>query len=148
MPTWTFFDSYKTTMIEGPAADQIDLDTQLIKVALVTNGNPPDANVDDNWDDLQATEVSGGGYTARGEALATRTITETTGTVTFDADDVTWVSNGTGFTDARHAILYFDSAVDATSNLIATLNLGVDKRNTTGDFTLQMDTLGIITLTG
>lgn len=146
MPAWTFFDSFKTNTIDGTG--QIDLDTSLVKVALVTNSNIPDINIDDFWNDLSATEVSGGGYTARGEALASRTVTETGGTVTFDAADITWVSNGTGFTDARHAILYFDSTVDTTSNLIATLNLGVDKGNTTGDFTIQMDTLGVITLTG
>lgn len=146
MAAWTFFDSFKTNTIDGTGL--IDFDGDLIKIALITNNNIPDINVDDFWDDLQPDEVaSGNGYTTRGEALASRTINETGGVVTFDAADVTWVSNPSGFADARHAILYFDSTTDNTSNLIATLDFGVDKGNTTGDLTIQMDSLGIITLT-
>ena len=145
MAAWTFFDSFKTNTINGTGI--IDFDTDLIKIALITVSNVPDINVDDFWDDLQATEVSGTNYTAGGEALTTRTVTESGGTVTFNADDVNWVSNAGGFADARHAILYFDSTVNTTSNLIATLDFGVDKGNTTGDLTIEMDSLGIITLT-
>jgi len=145
MPAWTFFDSFKTNTINGTGI--IDFDTDLIKIALITVSNVPDIDVDDFWDDLQATEVTGTNYTARGEALGSRTVAEAGGVVTFDAADVTWVSSGGGFANARHAILYFDSTVDTTSNLVATLDFGVDKGNTTGDLTIQMDSLGIITLT-
>ena len=145
MAAWVFFDSFKTNTING--TNIIDFDTDLIKIALITVGNVPDINVDDFWDDLVATEVTGTNYTARGEALTTPVVSEAAGTVTFNADDVTWNSNAGGFANARHAILYFDSTVNTTSPLIATLDFAVDKGNTTGDLTIQMDVLGLITLT-
>ena len=146
MVAWVYFDSFKTNTINGTGI--IDFDTNLIKIALVSNSNPPDINVDDFWDDLSATEMaSGNGYTTGGETLGTKTIGEVGGVVTFDAADVMWASNGAGFSTARFAILYYDSTVASTSNLIAHLDFGSDKGNTTGDLTIQMDALGILTLT-
>ena len=146
MVAWVFFDSFKTNTINGTQI--IDFDTDLIKIALVSNSNPPDINVDDFWDDLNATQMaSGNGYTTDGETPGTPTVSESGGTVTFQADDVTWDSNGAGFSTARFAILYFDTLTDTTSPLIAHLDFGVDKGNTTGDLTIQMDVLGLITLT-
>lgn len=148
MPSWVFFDSFKTNTMDGTAT--VDFDTDTIKVALVTVVNVPDINVDDFWDDLVATEVSSvGTYTAGGDALQTRTINEAAGVVTFDADDINWpVDTGSGFTNARHAILYKDTGTTTTSPLIATMDMGVDKSNTTGDLTLEFDAAGLFTLSG
>lgn len=146
MPSWIFFDSFKTNTIDGSTT--VDFDTDDIKVALITNANIPDIDVDDFFDDFEATEVSGVNYTAGGEALTTRTINESGGVVTFDADDVSWLEDGSGFADARHAILYNDTGTPSTSALVATMNMVVDKGNTTGDLTLEFDAAGLFTLSG
>ncbi len=148
MVAWVFFDSFKTNTINGDNIIDFTVAGDLIKIALISNSNIPDINVDDFWDDLNATQMaSGNGYTTDGETLTTKLLNETGGVTTFNADDVTWSTNASGFTTARHAILYFDTLTDTTSPLIATLNLGADKSIQTGDFTIQMDALGLITLT-
>ena len=148
MPIWIFFAHFKRNTMDG--TDSVDFDTDIMKIALVTNGNVPDVTItgDDFFDDLEATEVSGTGYSAGGIALTTRTIVESGGTVTFDADDVTWSQDGSGFTDARHAILYHDTGTPTTSSLVATMNMAVDKGNTTGDLTLEFASTGLFTLSG
>lgn len=145
MAAWTFFDAFKTKMIDGTSV--VDFDTDTIRIALITVTNVPDVDIDDFWDDLSATEVTGTNYTADGEALTAKVVSEAGGVVKFDAADVTWASSGGGFTNARHAILYKATGSEPTSLLIATLDFGVDKGNTTGDLTIEMDAAGLITLT-
>ncbi len=148
MVAWVFFDSFKTGIIDGTDFIDFSVSGDLLKIALVSNSNIPDINVDNFWDDLNATQMaSGNGYTTDGETLTTKAVTETGGVTTFNADDVTWSVNGAGFTTARHAILFYDTLTDTTSPLIATLNLGADKSIQAGDFTIEMDALGLITLT-
>ena len=146
MPTWTFFDSFKTNTINGTGF--IDFDTDAIKVALVTSVTAPDINVHNFWNDFQANEVSGTNYTTGGTALATRTVNEAGGIVTYDADDITWSQSGAGFSNARYALLYKDTGTPATSNLVCFLDFSTDKGNIVGDLILQLDAAGIFTLSG
>ena len=146
MPTWIFFDSFKTNTING--TEFIDFDTDAIKVALVTSTLAPDIDVHNFWDDLVANEVSGTNYTTRGTALTSRTINEAGGVVTFDAADITWTQSGAGFSTARYSILYKDTTVNATSPLVAYLDFTSDKGNVSGDLILQMDAAGLFTLGG
>ena len=150
MPAWVFFANFKQNTMNGAANGQVDFDNDPVKIALVTNVNIPDTAIggDDFFDDLEATEVSGTGYTAGGETPGTPTINEAAGVVTYDAIDVSWAQNGAGFTDARHAILYHDTGTPATSALVATMNMAVDKGNTTGALTLEFAATGIFTLSG
>ena len=55
---------------------EIDYDTNTIKLALLTSSYTPD-DAHDYWDDASANEVSGTGYTAGGETLASKTVTFT-----------------------------------------------------------------------
>jgi len=77
----------------------IDLDTDTIKVALVTSGYTP-STAHDEWADVSANEVSNGsGYTTGGKTLTTPTATNST----VDYDDVTWTSLTKTF---RYAVIY------------------------------------------
>lgn len=148
MPTWSVFHQVKLREVNGggaAAASLVDFDTNTLKVALIDSTNVPDLAVDDFWDDLSATEVTGTGYTADGETLANVTVTLSTGTVTFDNTvDITWSQNGAGFTDARFAIVYKREAADIDSIIILTGDFVTDKGNVAGDLTIEFDANGLI----
>jgi hypothetical protein len=77
----------------------IDLDTDTIKIALVTSAYTP-STAHDEWADVSANEVaSGAGYTTGGITLATPAVTNTT--VGFA--DPTWTSLTKTF---RYAVVY------------------------------------------
>ncbi len=144
---WTLYHKWLEAQVDGGVAGTpIDFDTDTLKILLVTSAYTPSQSLHDLINDAIANEVSGTNYTARGEALANKTVTESSGTVTFDNTvDITWLQHASGFSNARYAILYKDSGVDTTSPLIAYADLGGDKGNVGGDLTLQFDALGIIT---
>ena len=122
----------------------IDLDTDTIKVALVTSSYTPDQDNHDYFDDI-TNEVTGTGYTAGGATLTNKSVTQdnTDNEGVFDADDVTW-SNST--ITARGAVLYKDTGTASTSPLICYFDFGEDKSSANGNFTIQWNSEGIINL--
>ena len=134
------YNSFKKKLMDG----EIDLVNDTIKVALVTSGYTPDIDNHDYFDDI-TNEVSGTGYTAGGETLTNKSVTQnnTTDKGVFDADDVTW-SNST--ITARGAVLYKSTGTDSTSPLIAYFDFGSDQSTTGADFVLRWNSSGIIDL--
>lgn len=120
----------------------IDLDTDTIKVALVTSAYVPDAAAHNFFSDI-TNEVSGTGYTAGGATLTTPVISESAGTAAFDAADVTWPASTI---TARGAVIYKDTGVTTTSPLIAYIDFVTDKSSSNGDFTIQWNASGILQL--
>lgn len=126
---------------------EIDWDTDVIKVMLVGAGYTPDQDTH-RYKSSVTSEVTGTGYTAGGETLASVTVNYNAGTntVTIDAADVTW-ANST-IANARYAVIYDSSpASDATRPLIAFADFGELFSSTAGPFTLSWDAAGIATLT-
>lgn len=147
MATLVFYNSFKESQLDGSVVNTpIDFDTDTINVALVTSSYTPDATTHDLWDDASANEVSGTNYTAFGETIANMTVTETGGTVTVDGDDVSWLQDGSGFSDARYGILFKTTGVTTTSPLIGYIDFTTDKGNVSGDLTIQWNASGIFTL--
>lgn len=143
----TFFNSFKEWQLDATGTNTpVDFDADDIRVALVDNTTAPAAATHDYWSDLQANEVSGTNYTAGGYAL-TSTLTESGGTVTWDADDATWAQSGAGFSDAYWGIIYKYNATAANAPLIAYVELGGPKGNTGGSLTISWAGTGIGTLT-
>ena len=122
----------------------IDLDTDTIKVALVTSAYTPDIDLHDDFADI-TNEVVGTGYVAGGQALATKSVTvdDTNDLAYFDADDVTWSSSTI---TARGAVLYKDTGTPATSTLIAYFDFGSDQSSSAGNFTIEWNASGILTI--
>jgi len=122
----------------------IALDSDTIKVALVTSSYSPDIDTHENFDDI-TNEVSGTGYTAGGAALANKAVTKDTtdDEGVFDADDLTWSSASI---TARGAILYKDTGTPATSQLLAYIDFAEDKSASGGDFVIQWNAEGILNL--
>jgi len=106
----------------------IDLDTDVMKIALYTSS----ATLDATTTVYSATnEVVGDGYTAGGNTLTGATIS-TSGTTAFvDFSDTTWT---TATITARGALIYDSSK---SNKAVAVLDFGADKTSTSGDFTVQ-----------
>jgi hypothetical protein len=124
------------------ARKAIDMVNDTIRVALCSSSLVPSATAHNVWSDISSYEIVGSGYTAGGQALASKTVTqdETNGGAIFDAADVTW---GTSVITARYAVLY---DVTASNILIACFDFISDKISSGGDFVLQWNTNGILKL--
>lgn len=134
------YNNFKKLIMNGG----IDLDTDTIKVALVTSAYTPDQDLHDFFDDV-TNEVSGTGYSAGGASLANKAVTadNTDNEGVFDADDVTW---STSTITARGAVIYKSTGTASTSALICYLDFGSDKTSTAGNFTIQWNAEGILNL--
>ena len=132
----TFLNALKNDL----ALDLDDTTADRFKVMLVTSAYTPDFGAHDFKADV-TNEVAGTGYSAGGESLTSVTLTQTGGTITFDAADVTWASSTI---TARAAVIYDDSL--ASDPLIAYIDFGADKSSSNGDFVITWDASGIFSL--
>jgi hypothetical protein len=123
----------------------IDLDTDTIKMMLVTSAYTP--NVDTNTKRSDVTnEVVGAGYTAGGVTLAGKTVTQnnTNNTGVFDADDIVIP---TATITARAGVLYKSrGGLASADELIGYIDFGSDIVSTAGNFTVTFNASGILTL--
>jgi hypothetical protein len=117
-----------------------------LKCMLVTASYTPNQNTDEFVTTPISNEVSGTGYTARGNACASPTWTMNgSGLITFDASDpAAWAQNAAGFTNARRAIFYYDTGTNGTSRLVAyTDNYGADLSNVAADVSVAINAAGL-----
>ena len=143
--TFNLYDQWRDIVADPTRAAAV---AGTLKLAFVTATYTVDQNVHDFFDDI-TNEVTGTGYTAGGNACATPTWTgpDGSGVLTFDAaDPATWSQNGAGFTNARKAILYYDTGTSSTSRLVGYSNdFGADVGNVAGDVTVTFNASGIYT---
>lgn len=135
------YNSFKRDQMNG----SIDLDTDTIKMILVTSTYTPNQDTHTKRSDV-TNEVVGAGYTAGGVTLANKTVVvdNTGNTGVFDADDVTIA---TATITARGAVLYKSRGGASTADeLIAYLDFGSDIASTSGTFLVTFNTSGILTL--
>jgi len=135
------YNSFKRDIMNGA----LDLDTDTIKVMLVTSSYTADQDAHTKRSDI-TNEVSGTGYTAGGSALANKAVTadNTDNEGVFDADDVTWSSSTI---TARGAVLYKSrGGASSADELICYIDFGSDKISSSGNFTITWDAEGIINL--
>lgn len=138
----------------GPTLEKMLIDTagqsleaETHKVLMVTDASTPDFNAHDFRDDVDGaayTEVSGTGYSQGGVALTTTELTIATGTLTYDAADVSWASST--ITDAMAAIGYFNVGTAATDQLVFLSDFVTAASSSNGTFTIQWNASGIFTL--
>lgn len=123
----------------------ISLESDTIKVALVTSSYTPDQDAHEFFDDI-TNEVTGTGYTAGGATLASKTVTADTANNAgvFDAANVTW---STSTITARGAVVYKSTGTASTSPLIEYIDFGIDKISSGADFTITWDAAGIFKIT-
>jgi len=126
------------------AARVVDFDTDTIKMALCTSSYTPSASGHAAFNSV-SNEVSGTNYSSGGVTLSSPTLSESGGTVTFDAADYVFSQSGSGFSNARYAVIYKSTGTAATSTLICYIDFGADKGNVDGDFTVSFNASGIVT---
>lgn len=137
----TIYNSFKRDIANG----SIDLDTDTIKLMLVTSTYSPNIDTHTKRSDV-TNEVSGTGYTAGGVALSNKTmvVNTTTDKGVFDADDI---SISTATITARGAVLYKSrGGASSADELIAYLDFGSDITSTAGNFNIAFDSTGILTI--
>jgi hypothetical protein len=135
------YNSFKRDIANG----SIDLDTDTIKLMLVTSAYVPNIDTNTKRSDI-TNEVVGVGYTAGGVTLANKTVTvnNTTDKAVFDADDIT-IPNAT--ITARGGVLYKSRGGVATADeLIGYLDFVTDVVSTGGNFAITFDANGILTI--
>ena len=125
---------------------EVDFDSDTIKVALVSSSYTPDQDAHDYFNDVSTYEVSGTGYTAGGNTLASKTATydSANNVIVLDAADTTWASSTI---TARYAIVYDSTGTSSTSALIGYVDFGSDQSSTNGNFTITWDSTGIVRIT-
>lgn len=135
------YNNFKEQVMEGA----FNLLTDTIKVALVT-AHSPDIDAHDDWTDASGDEESGTGYTAGGETLGSVTVTQDDANDRgiFDGADVTWTGLDVG--TPSHAIMYDDTIAAPVADLLIAY-WEVTTASNGGDYTLQWNATGIITLT-
>lgn len=135
----TFMDVLDTTQLA------LDLDLETHKGALFTNSITPNFSTDTAFgvSPYNANEVTSGGaeWPAGGIALTGTNLAISSGTITFDATDVS--QSGTTLTNARGYLLYADAL--AGNNAILLVNFGADYSTVNGTFAIVWNASGIAT---
>lgn len=126
----------------------INLETDTFKLGLVTSSITPSASTaapcwgaggSTNLTTYQVTP--GGNYSTGGPTIANTAVTESSGTVKFDGDDVTIAQDAGNPTNARWGIIYSDTA--ANKNAFAYVDLGGITDLSAGAFTATLPAAGI-----
>lgn len=118
---------------------EIDLEADSIKVMLLDDNHSFSA-ANNVIGDVSGNEISGSGYSAGGQALSNKGVTQAD-TTKFDADDTAWTS---ATFSAYHAVLYDDDI--GTDDLICSVDFSGEQAVVSGTFTIQWHANGIITL--
>ena len=123
----------------------IDLDSDTIKVMLLTSSHSQDQDAHEFINAVSANEVSGTGYTAGGATLAGKAVTadDTDNEGVWDANDTAWT---TSTITARYAAIYKDTGTPSTSPIIAIIDFGSNQTSTAGTFTITWGAEGILNL--
>ena len=148
---FTVFNEFVVSLAEK----KVNLETDTIKLALITNGVTP--AVDDatpyfgagSGVDYDTNEVSAaGGYDAGGFIIPGPVFTRTGAVGKFDDDgtNIAMVQDAiNGFTNAYWGILYSDTATN--KECIGFLNLGGPISEAAGPISITWNTSGILTIT-
>lgn len=122
------FQKFVIALMKG----DIDIDTDVFKVALVTSAYTPNFDTHDHMDDV-TNEVVGAGYTAGGEAtVLTLNDDVANDRIDYAVADVSWP---TSTITARGAVLYVEKGTSAQDLLVAYVDFGSDKSTIAGTFT-------------
>jgi hypothetical protein len=123
--------------IEALGKAQIDFSSHTFKAALMQNTFTPDAATHAEYSDVSGSELANGnGYATGGSTLTSVSFTNTTGTCTFDADNIQWTS--ATFT-TRYVVLYDDTATN--KDIICIYDMGSDKSPSDGTLTVAISTV-------
>jgi len=149
---WTFFNSFKEYMADG-TIDMDDAAAGAFKCLLLTQSYGSSIDVtDEDIVDLVTASNESSNYTR--VSLTNVAWTRSSGTITWDADDLVFTASG-GTLTAKYAVIYYDGgspAGDAERELVCAVDLdttsGTSEISVTNGntLTLQLSANGIFTL--
>lgn len=119
------------------------LEIETSEVAMVTDTHTPDFDLDDFFDDLD-NEVSGTGYTSPGKDLTSTEVTVSSGTLTFDAADVSWTSST--ISNAEAAVGHQGTGTGSADELTFMSDFGSPVSTSSGTLTIQWNASVIFTI--
>jgi hypothetical protein len=135
------YNRFKANLFRG-LVDLAGSGSHSIKVGLLTSSHIFVA-ANNTWTAVSGNETSGTGYSAGGSVLANKAVTQddSGNQGVFDADDVTWSSSTI---TAAFAVVYDNTLV--SKDLIACYDFGGNQSSSSGNFTIQWNASGLITL--
>lgn len=137
---------FVATFIDVLDATQLAVDLSLTtnKWALFTNSITPNYTTDTAYgvSPYNANEVSGTGYTAGGTAVASPTLTGSSGVMTYDQADLSWPTST--ITNARGALQYADALTG--NNAICLVDFGADYSTVNGTLAVVWNAAGVWTI--
>lgn len=144
MADTTVFGKFATNQMIG--ASKVDFDSGTFKVCLLADSYTPDFDAHEFYNALTGEISATGGYTTGGQTLANVSVVYDTGTraVQVHADDPSWTFSAQK--DFRYAVVYQDSGLASTSQLVWLIDFGVGGRSETGVFTIQWADTGALIL--
>ena len=125
---------------DGP----MDLLSDSLKLTLHTSTYSPNQSTNEVKADATNELSTAGGYTALGQALASKTYASSSLVTTFDAADVTWT--GTSITH-RYAVCWDDTVTTPADPLMYYVDNGGDVTTSSTDLVYQWNASGIFTFT-
>ena len=133
-------------MAGGDAAGDgpMDLLSDTEKLTLHTSTYSPNQTTNEVKADATNELTTAGGYTALGQALASKTYVQSSLVTTFDAADVTWTATSITF---RHGVIWDDTPTTPADPLISWVDTGGDQTTSSVDLTFQWNASGIFTIT-
>ena len=136
--------SFYDTFIELMGDNTIDMDGDTFKIEL-HNAYTFSAAHDERADVSGTALATGNGYTNPGQNLASVTWSQTSGTTTGDAADVTWSASGGSIGPATEAIIYSDTSTN--DKLVCDIDFGGSQTAGDGtDFKITFNASGIFTI--
>lgn len=148
---WKLYESAKLYLSDG-TFDLDDTTNWKMALALVA-GNANDLTLASAiYGGLTSEHSNANGYTTGGEAITGVTWLESSGTVTFDCDNVVWTASGAGIT-ARYAVIYKNATVNSIVKPLLCVCLldatPADVSATAGNtLTVAINASGVFTLSG
>jgi hypothetical protein len=147
---WKVYDSGKLHLADGT----FDMDNASLGLTMALFLSAGNANTltNDVYGDLTNEHANSFGYTTGGQALTGETWLDSSGTITFDCDNVIWTASGGSIT-ARYAVIYCNATVNTiVKPLLCVCVLDVtpaDVTATTGNtLTIAINASGVFTLSG
>ena len=150
---WVMYGKFLAGQLDSSSQPNAPIDLNAasppMHLLLIDSTNAPNKDTDEDMADAIAgsTEVTGTNYARKVISSVTVTLNASTDTVTVDgADPSVYAQHGSGFSDARYAVLAIDDGADASSPLVCYADLGANKNSKSGSLTLQMSASGIFTV--
>ena len=126
----------------------MDHDGDTFKAELYNSTHTYTAANDDRADISANALASGNGYTNPGQNLSAVTVTESTGTITWDAADVTWSATPGSIGPAADTVIYDDTMTTPVADALL-FSIDHDGDQTAGagtDFKITWNASGIFTV--